>query len=392
MADLLSASDEAEVRAAIGDVVDTFMQVPVQLVVVTSSLDRFQEDHSERVSTTHDLTALIEYEGEGEDLEVKNFEGGTIDFGQADVTFGYDYLVGQGLIDDDNQPKINPEQDYIIIEEVTFKIIGLRKGGQFKTLSTLVVLRVERDEKLANIKIVTGYDPFVDNKLKMYFNYKPLIINTDNIFGTVDASGSVGPFKDAKGTSAFNLLQAITTQKPLLGVNGLIFDSINDVLITSDVPAAIKAGGDFTFIVVGENLAGTATNSVNFQNTVSTRITHQMNNAGDVTQFISNNGGSAKVMAETTVMPLGTTFINIMNFRAGWDITSSFSPNFVDSSDLTGDLTNNFFPAVQELSVGQLIGGAFRGCIIKGILVYDSLITDVQEIADIKQFTLDTWG
>lgn len=388
MSDLISASDEAEFRAAIGDVVDTFMQVPVTLFTVGASLDLYQEDNTERIHDTHDLVALVEYEEEGEDLEVKKFEGGKIDFGQADVTLGYDALVTLGLIDLDKQPIIRPEQDYMIIEGITFSIIGLRKEGQFKTLSSLVVLKVERKEMPANIA-TGGFDPITDIDVAIYYDPSLMVAGTSNIFGDVDAGGLIANAKNAGHDSSFDATQPIITQKPELIDGAIVCDSINDFLLTSSIPQFMIDNDDYTIIQVieidDENINQSDLRIVrSVSNVILLAITYD--SASKKSIALSRNGGVPKVLFTSNTQITGDVVVSRLNWESAWNMD-------VNGTLTTAPDSTRVLPTLlDKLVIGA--NGAQTGFVatkLKGLLIFNKLITDTDKLVQIDAFITNRW-
>lgn len=256
-----------------------------------------------------------------------------------------------------------------------------------------IVLQQFPDETVGVITCILGdfkqegYDPLTDDELVMYYDFSGLVINTDNVFGTVDAGGLVGNFKNLKSNSDFDLTQDTTTAKFVLTADGIVADGINDFMGTINLPDELKNGDDFTFIVIGEGISD-AGNRITFQGTSNNWIDHRINSLGQVVmQSRVSSPMDTNQLIETTSVGLGSVFISFMDFASNWNIISN------GNNSLTGDLTNDIFPPLEVLYLGKIISGSdvFFPSIIKSILVYKNRQTDVQKLADTNTFLNNKW-
>lgn len=141
--DLLDSIQRQAIRAALQDVIDTFHKIPILIFKrEVDSSDDFMEDLSPRFNE-YETVGYIEYEGN----EVETDETGTYDKSNIKVTFGHDNLDDVGLIEGNLLPAIEPELDYMIIENREYRITSVVTEGHFEPSSILVVVKGYLREK-----------------------------------------------------------------------------------------------------------------------------------------------------------------------------------------------------------------------------------------------------
>jgi len=235
-----------------------------------------------------------------------------------------------------------------------------------------------------------GYDPLEDTQLPMLYEFDGMVIGMDNAFGIVDGFGFASNFKNLKGTAAFDLTSTVTVFQPFLDSGSLQFDPTNDFMQTADLPASIKAGGDFTFAVIGEVIDGSMpTNQVVFQGGNAEYAFTVHSTIDEKTILSARDGGTTDALTENTPKVAGSTFIDIINYRALWDIDSN------GNTDLSGVSPKTKTPSFTKLRLGLLVGAGgattFRESRIKSIMVWDSIVDDAEKLADIKTYLLGRW-
>lgn len=111
-----------------------------------------------------------------------------------------------------------------------------------------------------NIKTFDVFDPGADPGLTGWYDASGLATNTDNAFGTVDASNKISNWKNLKGVSAWDLVQHDATKYPDLNVGGSYVHgalSSNDHLYILDQLWGVQ----FSWFAVVEVMAGVGSNN-----------------------------------------------------------------------------------------------------------------------------------
>lgn len=148
--DLLTAAQRAQIRAAIGDVTDTFFKTPVEYQLVGESMDRFQEDRGGRVKTTFNLLGLVEYP-QGEGKLIKTETNGAIDSAAVKVSFNMDDLAAYGgIVNSEEQTIFNPTKDYMIINGIKYETTYRAYDGALEKRNVLCI--VYADEVIKTTK------------------------------------------------------------------------------------------------------------------------------------------------------------------------------------------------------------------------------------------------
>lgn len=147
MADLIDAATHLKIRAAMQDVVDTFMNTEITYYLSGTVVDDFMEDLNDKSYTQHVLKGLVEYTDK-DSSKTQTMNAGVVDKAHVKVTLGLDDLDALGLIYE-NRPIFNKEDDYMLINGEKFTVIFSDPEGAFEAKNVLVILYGERDEKQA---------------------------------------------------------------------------------------------------------------------------------------------------------------------------------------------------------------------------------------------------
>lgn len=139
MAGLLSSADLAQIYGAMKLVTDTFFDTPVTYRVGGVSLDPFAEDRQDKEYTDYSLKALVEY-GMLDRDEDKIENAGQVEKQDLKVSFNFEDLQAQGLIDSTLKPIFEYEKDQIIIRGETYQIVNMGLDGPMSDKNVLVVL------------------------------------------------------------------------------------------------------------------------------------------------------------------------------------------------------------------------------------------------------------
>ncbi|RUP41614.1 MAG: hypothetical protein EKK63_04995 [Acinetobacter sp.] len=145
MSSLLSDNDFDEIRSAIKDVTDTFMQKPIMYHLDSNTATRMMKDiNSERSYTVLNLLGLVVWENNNKDG--KNDQNRT---GDVDLTIGYvliNFEDGEaaGILNNLDELLITPPQDKISFDGSEYKIIGVNVIGQLKSKECLVKFHIKK--------------------------------------------------------------------------------------------------------------------------------------------------------------------------------------------------------------------------------------------------------
>ena len=144
MAKLLSPAQIVQIRAALQDVVDTFMDTPVLYKMSVDSLDRFNEDRKDEKFVDYELKGLVEYSTEkGEHLELE--QDGALNTQDVKISFGLDDLDALGLITPELEVKFQVEKDYFITNGLKYKVTFVGLDGPIEKRNILVVIYGTRE-------------------------------------------------------------------------------------------------------------------------------------------------------------------------------------------------------------------------------------------------------
>lgn len=142
---LLTAAEEAEARAAIKSVTDTFMITSVTYHKAGESLDRFQEDRKNQSFTDYTLPCLVEYK---KDKIKEGQEGAVRDF-DVMLTINIDDLIALNLASSPNYTvPFNAAKDYFTCRGIKYKVQFVGYDGPLSTKQCLVLI-----EGVENIKV-----------------------------------------------------------------------------------------------------------------------------------------------------------------------------------------------------------------------------------------------
>ncbi len=151
MAKLISTAQFNQIRSAINDVIDTFMELDVTLIQPGKYFSKVGEV-SEESDLERVLKGLKVAEESEEDLTTDRTNVGSVDKSEVDVYFGFDYLKGliPPLISSENKILIDPDTDSMKIDEVLYRIIGAASVGPIKNVDALVIVRLKRMEEVSS--------------------------------------------------------------------------------------------------------------------------------------------------------------------------------------------------------------------------------------------------
>lgn len=135
MAGLLSEAEEAEARAAIQSVTDTFFLTPITYKLAISTFDRFEEDRK-ATYTDYALKGLEEYKA----ADMKEEIVGSKDFNDVKITFNIDDLIVKSLITAEFGHKFTVEKDYFILKSQTYRVTDIHFDGPLSSKSCLVIM------------------------------------------------------------------------------------------------------------------------------------------------------------------------------------------------------------------------------------------------------------
>lgn len=134
MSDLLSAQDWVDFRSAIKDVTDTFADVPITYTRILADSRKVQlfnqgsqSDRNNEV--THNFNGLVVYEKTDSDAMVTNDPDGKVDMSEGYVLFNYEDLRTEGLIDGNEYPIFNPDEDKLTANGIEYQIEGVNPLG-----------------------------------------------------------------------------------------------------------------------------------------------------------------------------------------------------------------------------------------------------------------------
>lgn len=261
------------------------------------------------------------------------------------------------------------------------------------TIITYKVDEVLSDRQLGITSLVlgeyepsAGYNPITDDDLVMFYDFSGLSINTDNSFGTVDASGLISNWKNIKANSDYDLMQNVTTSMPMLQNDYIETDGVNDFLESLDIPTEIKNKNDFTFIVIGERSANIEV-QVAFQSLNQNYIFNGIDTANKSFLQSKDSAVIGLSLSENTLIPNGSKYVNWLNFKTDWTIVSN------GNSDLSGDLTNTKNPTIGKLKIASIISviDYYYTLKLKGVMIFNKEVTDAQKIIDINEYITNKW-
>lgn len=146
--DLLSAQDWSDIRSALTDVKDTFLEHPVTYRRrVTRTLNSFHESRKDDLSfTDYPLTMLLVPEKEEDNAEVQQENKGYSDHSIGDMYFDYNVLLNHNpSLISSGQPVFIPNKDTFIILGKEVTIIAVTLIGPTEQNFQLVKVRYKKD-------------------------------------------------------------------------------------------------------------------------------------------------------------------------------------------------------------------------------------------------------
>lgn len=139
MADLLTAAQHTQIRAALQDAIDTFHDTPMVYKLAGAYGGDFMEDVQSNF-TEYNILTLVEYPTTAQDEAVLNNEGVLVN-SDINVQIGYDNLRTLNLIDEAaNFPVFSVDRDYFNVNGRDYKVIFVSVEGPFTRDNILVNL------------------------------------------------------------------------------------------------------------------------------------------------------------------------------------------------------------------------------------------------------------
>lgn len=142
MADLLSDSEWAEFRSAIGDLADTFFNQEITIRKKVENLKRFNYAGDSAEYQDFVLRCLAEEKGKNPSIE----PSGTLEQGELKISLSWPDVVEAGLIED-GVVLLTPILDRVIFRGDRYRIKQINREGPMQTRYGLVVLIIEQDEQ-----------------------------------------------------------------------------------------------------------------------------------------------------------------------------------------------------------------------------------------------------
>lgn len=138
--DLLTNAQWTKFKSAIRDVTDTFMKEPVQYIKQVTSLDRFDEDRTDRYTTPITLHTLVEWKSSKNTEDSK----GTINREYAKLTFDMRVLAEAGLVVND-VCSIEADKSIFNISGSSYKVMAAYPDAQAEDENLLYIVEVQID-------------------------------------------------------------------------------------------------------------------------------------------------------------------------------------------------------------------------------------------------------
>lgn len=137
--DLLSQPQRDVIRAAIGDVLDTFAKVPVVYTKIGDPANAYMEELDFGTSTDFNLLAVYEATDDIKDkIDYKPFLG-LADNSEVRLTFKLEDLVLQGLIHPTEfYPLFTREKDSFYVKGSNYKVVYEAVDGHFEDRGLIV--------------------------------------------------------------------------------------------------------------------------------------------------------------------------------------------------------------------------------------------------------------
>lgn len=123
-------------------------------------------------------------------------------------TYAGNILQGYGTGGDLTQKTINGSDQYVL------------------TCSVDGSLLTSDNYKITGRIFDIAYDPSKDTNLTAWYDASGLISNTDNTFGTVNASDEISVWKNLKGTTVYDLIQTVNANQPVVDLVNFKVDTV----------------------------------------------------------------------------------------------------------------------------------------------------------------------
>lgn len=149
MANLLSPQDEQQIRDGFKDVLDTFSDTPIEILVTNDiSLQPVPEGRSDLSYTSYAFTAYVEYNNGSLNKEDPNFAG-TWDNADVRAFVHLDYVEAAGLLIND-YPNISPNSSKLVVDndgrKEVYRITHVSVDGSWRKRQVYMMVRGQREE------------------------------------------------------------------------------------------------------------------------------------------------------------------------------------------------------------------------------------------------------
>ena len=142
--DLINDQQHTDIRNALQDVFDTFMDTPVTFHIVTGYANDFMEGGGE-TTTTVTVNGLVEWAGT-EGSKAAQTTDGTTQENDVTASFGFDDFDDAGLVDG-NLPTLVSGRDWMEINGELYDIDLPVPSGPFQQRNVMVVVQGKRQIK-----------------------------------------------------------------------------------------------------------------------------------------------------------------------------------------------------------------------------------------------------
>lgn len=136
--DLITDQQHTQIRSALQDVFDTFMDTPVTFHIVTSAVSDFMEGGNE-TTTTVTVLGLVEWAGS----KAAQTTDGTAQENDVTASFGLDDFDDAGLVAG-NLPTLVSGRDWMEINGELYDIDLPVPSGPFQQRNVMVVVQGKR--------------------------------------------------------------------------------------------------------------------------------------------------------------------------------------------------------------------------------------------------------
>lgn len=266
-------------------------------------------------------------------------------------------------------------------------------GGNFtsKCLVDGVQLGLKKYSISSEIQEEIVFDPILSPNLKHHYDATGLVTNTDNSFGTVDASDKISVWKNLIG-GIDNLIQVVASEKPLLDNTNkkVIFDGINDSLantsVSLDLPRTICFVGQASPAATGRFFA------VRKEVIKEASVLMNANNIDVTTSawdggLISIDGATAGFdFAMVWRLVIGSSPRWYVQYYADVSNASLSTEKTIGSLDMSGTPTT-----IDQMIAGNSIFTVPLDGDLREVLIYDKTLTD-GEGESVISFFKTKWG